>query len=124
MLDHARVSWWRMPRLCVRNFSISLDGYGAGPDQSLDNPLGVGGGRLHQWVFKTRSWGKMTGDPQGVQTGVDDDFIARGDEGIGATIMGRNMFGPIRGPWDDSDWQGWWGDEPTYHHPVFVLTPH
>ena len=112
-----------MPRLCVRNFAISLDGYGAGPNQDLENPLGVDGQRLHQWVFKTRSWGRMVGEDGG-ETGVDDDFIARGEEGIGATIMGRNMFGPIRGPWGDADWRGWWGDEPPYHHPVFVLTHH
>jgi dihydrofolate reductase len=114
-----------MARLCVRNFAISLDGYGAGPDRDQDNPLGVDGLRLHEWVFATRSFGVIQGSsaPTG-ETGVDDDFIARGEAGIGATIMGRNMFGPIRGPWENTDWAGWWGDNPPYHHPVFVLTHH
>jgi dihydrofolate reductase len=112
-----------MPKLRVDNFSISLDGYGAGPDQSLDNPLGAGGRRLHEWVFATRSGRQMVGE-EGGDTGVDDEFFARGFEGVGATIMGRNMFGPIRGPWGDEDWNGWWGDTPPYHHPVFVLTHH
>jgi dihydrofolate reductase len=104
---------------------MSLDGYVAGPDQALDNPLGVGGEQLHQWAFATRSFQALHGHPDaGGDTGVDDDFIAQGDEGIGATIMGRNMFGPIRGGWDGDEWKGWWGDEPPYHHPVFVLTHH
>ena len=110
-------------KLRVHNLAMSLDGYVAGPDQSLDNPLGVGGERLHEWVFATRTGRRMIGEDGGDE-GVDDDFIARGDEGIGATIMGRNMFGPIRGPWGDDDWTGWWGDDPPYHHPVFVLTHH
>jgi dihydrofolate reductase len=112
-----------MPKLRVHNFSISLDGYGAGPDQSLDNPLGVGGEELHEWVFKTRGGRQMLGE-NGGEEGLDNDIWARGDEGIGATIMGRNMFGPIRGPWGDEEWKGWWGDSPPYHHPVFVLTHH
>jgi dihydrofolate reductase len=102
---------------------MSLDGYVAGPDQGPDNPLGVGGRRLHEWVFATRAGRRMFG-LEGGDEGVDDAFIARGDVGVGATIMGRNMFGPVRGPWGDSDWTGWWGDEPPYHHPVFVLTHH
>jgi dihydrofolate reductase len=110
-----------MPKLRVHNFSISLDGYGAGPGQNLDNPLGVGGRRLHDWVFETRAGRRMIGETGGT-TGIDDDFIVRGEEGIGATIMGRNMFGPIRGEWNHSDWKGWWGDVPPYRHPVFVLT--
>ncbi len=112
-----------MAKVRVHNFSISLDGYAAGPDQSREHPLGVGGQRLHQWAFNTRAARRLFGR-EGGQTGIDDDFWARGDEGIGATIMGRNMFGPIRGSWGDDTWSGWWGDEPPYHHPVFVLTHH
>ncbi len=112
-----------MPKLRVHNFSISLDGYGAGPDQSLEHPLGVGGRRLHEWAFRTRLGRQMIGG-KGGEEGIDNDFWSRGDEGIGATVMGRNMFGPIRGSWGDSDWKGWWGDNPVYHHPVFVLTHH
>jgi dihydrofolate reductase len=99
-----------MPRLRVHNLAMSPDGYVEGPDQSLDNPLWVGGTELHEWVFTTRSWLRMLGGEDG-DTGIDDDFVARGDEGIGATIMGRNMFGPLRGPWPDAEWQGWWGDK-------------
>lgn len=110
-----------MPKLRVHNFAISLDGYAAGPDQGVDNPLGVGGGRLHEWAFATRS-ARETHGMEGGDAGIDDDFMAQGDIGIGATIMGRNMFGPIRGPWADQQWTGWWGDNPPYHHPVFVLT--
>jgi dihydrofolate reductase len=112
-----------MPKLRVTNFSISLDGYGAGPDQSIDNGLGIGGERLHEWAIATRSWRRPHG-MDGGDTGIDDDFWARGQAGVGATIMGRNMFGPIRGPWGDERWTGWWGDDPPYHHPVFVLTNH
>jgi dihydrofolate reductase len=112
-----------MPKLRVHNLAISLDGYAAGPGQNLQNPLGVGGRRLHEWVFATRYGNAMLGQ-EGGDTGIDDDFLAAGDEGVGATIMGRNMFGPIRGPWGDETWDGWWGDEPPYHHPVFVLTHH
>jgi dihydrofolate reductase len=110
-----------MPKLRVNNFAISLDGYGAGPDQSLENPLGVDGLRLHEWVFATRYWSDTRGGPAGA-AGIDDQFVARGDTGIGATIMGRNMFGPVRGAWDNEQWTGWWGDDPPFHHPVFVLT--
>jgi dihydrofolate reductase len=112
-----------MPKLRVHNLSISLDGYAAGPRQSLEDPLGVGGEALHEWVFATRYWRQMIGEEGGNQ-GVDDRFMRQGEVGIGATIMGRNMFGPIRGPWGDDEWKGWWGDEPPYHHPVFVLTHH
>ena len=112
-----------MAKLRVHNLAISLDGYAAGPRQSLDDPLGVGGLRLHEWVFATRTWRQRTGEDGGDE-GVDDRFIAAGDAGIGATIMGRNMFGPIRGGWGDGSWRGWWGDDPPYHHPVFVLTHH
>jgi dihydrofolate reductase len=112
-----------MSKLRVHNLAMSLDGYVAGPNQSIDNPLGEGGTRLHEWVFATRTGQKMLGNDGG-DTGVDDEFIAQGDVGIGATVMGRNMFGPIRGPWRDDKWKGWWGEEPPYHHPVFVLTHH
>ncbi|MDQ1477922.1 MAG: hypothetical protein QOE62_3151 [Actinomycetota bacterium] len=112
-----------MPKLRVDNFSISVDGYGAGPDQNVDDPLGAGGTRLHEWVFATRGGRQMIGEDGG-DTGIDDRFFARGFEGLGATIMGRNMFGPLRGDWGDSDWKGWWGDNPPYHHEVFVLTHH
>ena len=112
-----------MPKLRVHNFAISLDGYAAGPNQDVDNPLGVGGPRLHEWTFATQNGRQMHGMEGGVE-GLDDDFIRRGDEGVGATIMGRNMFGPIRGAWGDEEWTGWWGDNPPYHHPVFVLTHH
>lgn len=112
-----------MSKLRVQSFSISLDGFGAGPDQSLEHPLGVGGLALHEWVFPTRTFQRMHGDGEGV-TGIDDDFAARGFSNIGAWILGRNMFGPIRGPWPDADWKGWWGDTPPYHTPVFVLTHH
>jgi dihydrofolate reductase len=112
-----------MPKLCVRSFSLSLDGYGAGPDQDLDNPLGVGGGALHEWAFATRTFRRMFGGTGGT-TGIDEDFAARGFANIGAWILGRNMFGPVRGPWPDDAWKGWWGDNPPYHMPVFVLTHH
>jgi len=112
-----------MPKVRVHSFTISLDGYVAGPDQSLDNPLGVGGTRLHEWAFATRSGRQMHG-MDGGDEGLDDEFVAQGDVGIGATIMGRNMFGPIRGPWGNEEWTGWWGDNPPYHHPVFVVTHH
>src|SRR5229473_5373559 len=112
-----------MPKLRVHNLAISIDGYAAGPDQSLDNPFGVGGPALHEWVFATRTGRQMSGLDGGSE-GIDDEFLARGDAGIGATVMGRNMFGPIRGPWGDDQWTGWWGDNPPYHHPVFVLTHH
>ena len=112
-----------MSRLRVHGFSLSIDGYGAGPDQSLEHPLGVGGVALHEWAFPTRTFRQMFGDDGG-STGVDDEFAARGIANIGAWILGRNMFGPVRGPWPDDTWKGWWGDTPPYHTPVFVLTHH
>jgi dihydrofolate reductase len=102
---------------------MSLDGYAAGPAQDLNNPLGAGGENLHTWMFETRTGRVMMGQDGGSE-GIDDGFIWRGDENIGATIMGRNMFGPIRGDWPDDSWTGWWGDEPPYYHDVFVLTHH
>ena len=110
-----------MPKLRVMSFSLSLDGFGAGPEQSLDNPLGLGGMGLHQWAFATRTFRKMFGQDGG-STGIDDQFAARGFENVGAWILGRNMFGPVRGPWPDDSWKGWWGDNPPYHCDVFVLT--
>jgi len=112
-----------MARVVVRNFAVSLDGFGAGPDQNLDNPIGAGGDRLHTWIFETRFGRQMIGGDGG-SVGLDNDLLEQGDQGIGATIMGRNMFGPIRGDWPDEAWRGWWGDNPPYHHPVFVLTHH
>ena len=112
-----------MPRLRVNAFSLSLDGYGAGPDQSLEHPLGKGGEALHEWVFPTRTFQSVHGEGGGT-TGVDDGFAARGFVNVGAWILGRNMFGPVRGPWPDEQWKGWWGEEPPYHVPVFVLTHH
>jgi dihydrofolate reductase len=113
-----------MARLRVHAFSLSLDGYGAGPNQSMDSPLGEQGLRLHEWIVPTKTFRRMEGPDGGGQAGVDDDYVARGFKGIGATIMGRNMFGPQRGPWVDDSWTGWWGPNPPYHHPVFVLTHH
>jgi dihydrofolate reductase len=110
-----------MPKLRVHAFSISLDGYGAGPDQSRANPLGAGGEAMHKWAVATRTFSQMSGK-EGGTTGVDDDFVARGFANIGAWILGRNMFGPVRGPWPDDTWKGWWGDNPPYHCDVFVLT--
>jgi dihydrofolate reductase len=118
-----------MSRLRVNAFSISIDGYGAGPGQDLKNPLGVGGEALHDWLVDTKTFRKMhaTASPIGDATargGVDDAFAARSFENAGAWIMGRNMFGPVRGPWPDDSWKGWWGPNPPYHVPVFVLTHH
>jgi dihydrofolate reductase len=110
-----------MSRLRVKSFSISLDGYGAGPAQDLANPIGIGGHALHEWFFPTQTFQQMIGNDGGT-TGVDNDFAARGFENIGASIMGRNMFGPVRGPWPDDTWKGWWGKNPPFHTPVFVLT--
>lgn len=112
-----------MTRVRVESFTISLDGYGAGPSQDIDNPLGIGGTDLHHWFVPTRTFQRAHGTGDGT-TGIDDDFAARGFENIGAWILGRNMFGPIRGPWTDLNWKGWWGDNPPYHVPVFVLTHH
>jgi len=112
-----------MAKLRVHAFSLSLDGYGAGLNQDRDNPLGVGGTALHEWAFATRTFRRMFGT-EGGSTGTDDEFAARGFADIGAWILGRNMFGPVRGPWPDETWKGWWGDDPPYHVPVFVLTHH
>jgi dihydrofolate reductase len=112
-----------MSKLRVHAFTISLDGYGAGPGQDRDNPLGRGGETLHRWFIPTRTFQRMFGKDEGT-TGVDDDFAARGFDNIGAWILGRNMFGPVRGPWPDESWRGWWGENPPYHVPVFVLTHH
>ncbi len=112
-----------MARVRVGNFSISLDGYAAGPAQSIDDPLGVGGEQLHEWFVVTRTFRRVEDPDDGGRT-IDDEFAARAFAGIGSTIMGRNMFGPVRGPWPDEQWTGWWGPEPPYHHPVFVLTHH
>lgn len=112
-----------MSKLRVNAFSLSLDGYGAGPNQDLENPLGVGGKALHKWAFTTQTFRKMFGE-EGGTSGVDEDFAARSFENVGAWILGRNMFGPVRGPWKDESWKGWWGDNPPYHVPVFVLTHH
>jgi dihydrofolate reductase len=112
-----------MGKVRVASFSISIDGYGAGPDQDLANPLGIGGPALHEWAFATKSFQRMLGN-EGGSTGIDDDFAALGFVNVGAWILGRNMFGPIRGPWSDDQWKGWWGDNPPYHVPVFVVTHH
>ncbi|MBI5792894.1 MAG: dihydrofolate reductase family protein [Rhodocyclales bacterium] len=114
-----------MSKLRVESFSISLDGFGAGPKQDIDNPLGVGGTSLHGWAVSTRTFQKAVFGSDGGSTGtIDDDFTARGFRNIGAWILGRNMFGPVRGPWPDESWRGWWGENPVYHCPVFVLTNH
>lgn len=113
-----------MTRVRVESFAVSIDGFGAGPDQSLDDPLGVGGMALHDWALPTRTFQRRVFGQEGGTTGIDDDFAARGFDNVGAWILGRNMFGPVRGPWPDLDWQGWWGDDPPYHVPVFVLTHH
>ena len=113
-----------MTRVRVESFTISLDGYGAGPNQDLSNPLGSGGAELHQWLFPTRTLQRNLFGVDSGMTGIDDDFAARGFNQIGAWILGRNMFGPIRGPWPDLNWKGWWGDNPPYHVPAFVLTHH
>ena len=120
-----------MSKLRVSAFSVSLDGYGAGADQQVDHPLGVGGEALHEWVFGTKTFQTMTGEyaeslyrGQPPREDIDDKFAARSFENLGAWIMGRNMFGPVRGPWSDESWKGWWGENPPYHVPVFVLTHH
>jgi dihydrofolate reductase len=113
-----------MSRLRVESFTISIDGYGAGQGQSMDNPLGVGGTALHSWAFSTRTFQQALFGTDGGETGVDNDFAARGFNNVGAWILGRNMFGPVRGPWPDANWKGWWGENPPYHVPVFVLTNH
>ncbi|HEY3876727.1 MAG TPA: dihydrofolate reductase family protein [Candidatus Kapabacteria bacterium] len=112
-----------MSKVRVHAFSLSIDGFGAGPNQDLDNPLGVGGLALHSWLFETRTFHEMIGKDGGT-TGTDDEFAKRGFENIGAEILGRNMFGPIRGPWPDYEWKGWWGRNPPFHCDVFVLSHH
>jgi dihydrofolate reductase len=112
-----------MPKVRVQSFAVSIDGFGAGPDQDLQNPLGVRGPELMEWFFPTRLWRRMQGHDDG-ETGVDNAMAEQGFAGIGARILGRNMFGPVRGPWPDESWKGWWGEEPPYHTPVFVLTHH
>ncbi len=113
-----------MTRVRVDGFTVSLDGYGAGPNQGLDNPLGIGGTGLHPWLLATRTFQRTHFSKEGGTTGVDDDFAARGIENVGAWILGRNMFSPHRGPWSDLSWKGWWGDNPPYHVPVFIVTHH
>lgn len=112
-----------MGKVRVAGFSLSIDGFGAGPEQSLADPLGKGGRELHQWMFGTRMFHDMIGKPGG-ETGVDDDYAQRSMAGFGAFILGRNMFGPIRGDWPDDAWKGWWGDDPPYHAPTYILTHH
>lgn len=111
-----------MTKVRVESFTVSLDGYGAGPDQSIDHPLGVGGEELHQWLFPTRTFQRAIFGNEDGATGVDEDFAARGFENIGSWILGRNMFAPSRGDWEDMSWKGWWGDTPPYHAPSFILT--
>ncbi len=113
-----------MSKVRVHNFSISLDGYGAGPDQSREEPLGVGGEALHDWFVATATFQRVNGKGGGIEGTVDDEFASRHFVNIGAVIMGRNMFGPVRGPWPDDSWRGWWGPNPPYHTPVFILTHH
>lgn len=113
-----------MSKVRVAAFSLSLDGFGAGPDQSLNVPLGVRGPEIMQWFFPTRTFQRMRGSSAEGTTGIDDSFAAKSFENVGAWILGRNMFGPVRGPWPDDSWKGWWGDTPPYHVPVFVLTHH
>lgn len=112
-----------MPQLRVQSYSLSLDGFGAGPDQSLQNPLGVRGVEIMEWMLATRTWRRMHGQ-EGGETGTDNRMAEQGFDNIGAWILGRNMFGPVRGAWPDNSWRGWWGEEPPYHVPVFVLTHH
>ena len=112
-----------MSRVRVAAFSISIDGFGAGPQQDLQNPLGIRGLELHKWFFHTEAFKKMHGESGGT-TGIDNDFATQSFENVGSWILGRNMFGPVRGPWQDDSWKGWWGDTPPYHVPVFVLTHH
>lgn len=112
-----------MSKVRVAAFSVSVDGFGAGPRQDLNNPLGVRGLEVHRWFLGTEAFNKMHGKTGGTRN-VDNEFAAQSFENVGAWILGRNMFGPVRGPWEDESWKGWWGDEPPYHTPVFVLTHH
>jgi len=111
-----------MPKVRIESFTISLDGFGAGPGQDINNPLGVGGTSLHGWLLPTRTLQRELFGSGGGETGIDDEYAARGFQNVGAWILGRNMFGPVRGPWPDESWRGWWGENPVYHVPVFVLT--
>jgi len=113
-----------LSKVRVSGFAVSLDGFSGGPKQDLQNPLGVGGPLLMEWFFPTRVWHRMQRNANGGETGVDNEIAEQGLAGLGAWILGRNMFGPVRGPWPDESWKGWWGDEPPYHTPVFVLTHH
>jgi len=113
-----------MPLVRVNAFTISIDGYGAGPNQDINNPLGLGGTDLHQWLVSTRTFQKTLFGKDGGTTGIDDDFAVRSFENVGAWILGRNMFAPSRGAWSDMSWKGWWGDNPPYHVPTFILTHH
>ncbi|EWH01713.1 dihydrofolate reductase family protein [Halomonas sp. BC04] len=113
-----------MSQLRVSCFSLSLDGFAAGPEQSRENPLGIHGPEIHDWQFDTATFQQYVLGKEGGETGIDDDFVARGFENVGAWIMGRNMFGPVRGHWPDDSWKGWWGDTPPFQAPVFVLTHH
>lgn len=113
-----------MSKVTVAAFSVSLDGFGAGPDQSRENPLGKGGEKFHEWIIPTKVFQEKVMRKEGGVEGTDNDFVEKSFENIGAWIMGRNMFGPIRGPWPDDEWKGWWGETPPYHVPVFVLTHH
>src|SRR5436309_1266260 len=112
-----------MSKVRVSSFAVSIDGFGAGPNQDVQNPLGVNGPELMEWFFQTRVWRQMHGLADG-ETGFDNEIASHAFDGIGAWILGRNMFGPVRGSWPDDSWKGWWGDEPPYHTPVFVLTHH
>ncbi len=112
-----------MSQVKVSAFSVSLDGFGAGPRQDLKNPLGVRGSEMFQWFFGTEAFNQMHGEGGGTK-GIDNDWARRSFDNVGAWILGRNMFGPVRGPWKDESWKGWWGEEPPYHVPVFVLTHH
>src|SRR5690606_11028680 len=122
-IGHPRVNPIPMPLVRVHNFCISLDGFGAGAEQSREQPLGAGGENLHGWYVATRTFQKMLGK-EGGTVGIDEQFASQFGQGVGAYILGRNMFGPVRGPWPDTSWRGWWGDNPPYHKPVFVLTHH
>jgi dihydrofolate reductase len=113
----------RMPKVRVAAFSVSLDGFSAGPRQDINNPLGIRGLEIFSWFFQTEIWNKMHGQSGGTR-GIDNDMATKSFENVGAWILGRNMFGPVRGPWPDDSWKGWWGDNPPYHMPVFVLTHH
>jgi dihydrofolate reductase len=113
-----------MSKVRVAAYSVSLDGFGAGPRQDLNNPLGVRGGEMFQWFFKTEVFSRMHGGASGGSRGIDNEMAEKSFENVGAWILGRNMFSPLRGPWKDESWKGWWGDEPPYHVPVFVLTHH